>query len=97
MAYRPVGTHKTVHRRIRMPHRDVPVSGILRLLRRPIQKGKVHQAVDDRPASRVVIGRIIPCADKIPRRVEASRQKIRRMQRRPAPFFIAGQTVIRCV
>ena len=89
-----VRTDKALHRHVRVGRGDLQISGIFDLLIGPVQKRKVHHAVDDRPAGLLAVAPVIPGADEMSRRIETPRHIVRSQPRPVVGALISRQPVI---
>ena len=97
MAYRAIRSHKRFHNRICVHFGYLPKPWILRFFTGPIQQWNIKQAVNNRPASRIILAarNVIPGADKFPHRIEPACQKIGSVQPPFPRIRVPCQTVIR--
>ncbi|MNJ50266.1 hypothetical protein D3C77_455310 [compost metagenome] len=92
---RAVRANEGLHRRIRMPHRDLLESRIPRLFGGPIQERYIEHAIDNRPAPRIAFLQVIPSAIEAPCQIKAACQQIRSMERPLPRFRVSRHFVIR--
>ena len=95
VVHRAVRPDKIFHHCVRVHHGDVAEAGIAAFFSGPVQQREVEHAVDDGPASGILVFQIIPGADKAAGRIETACQQIRRMHGPLSGGFVSRQPVIR--